>query len=76
MKALGLLDDPLPLPRPQLKALHQALKALGAATGEALGPAFVRLGGGYLVLAPWRGHEAVALVEPEALDPFLKALSG
>lgn len=76
VKALGLLDDPLPLPRPQLKALHQALKALGAATGEALGPALVRLGGGYLVLAPWRGHEAVALVEPEALDPFLKALSG
>ena len=59
-----------------LKALHQALKALEAATGEALGPALVRLGGSYLVLAPWRGHEAVALVEPEALDPFLKALSG
>lgn len=76
VKALGLLDDPLPLPRPQLKALHQALKALEAATGEALGPALVRLGGSYLVLAPWRGHEAVALVEPEALDPFLKALSG
>ena len=51
-------------------------KALEAATGEALGPALVRLGGSYLVLAPWRGHEAVALVEPEALDPFLKALSG
>ena len=76
VKALGLLDDPHPLPRPQLKALHQALKALEAATGEALGPALVRLGGSYLVLAPWRGHEAVALVEPEALDPFLKALSG
>ena len=76
VKALGLLDDPLPLPRPQLKALHQALKALEAATGEALGPALVRLGGSYLVLAPWRGHEAVALVGPEALDPFLKALSG
>ena len=76
VKALGLLDDPLPLPRPQLKALHQALKALEAATGEALGPALVCLGGSYLVLAPWRGHEAVALVEPEALDPFLKALSG
>ena len=76
VKALGLLDDPLPLPRPQLKALHQALKALEAAPGEALGPALVRLGGSYLVLAPWRGHEAVALVEPEALDPFLKALSG
>jgi len=76
VKALGLLDDPPPLPRPQLKALHQALKALEAATGEALGPALVRLGGSYLVLAPWRGHEAVALVEPEALDPFLKALSG
>ena len=76
VKALGLLDYPLPLPRPQLKALHQALKALEAATGEALGPALVRLGGSYLVLAPWRGHEAVALVEPEALDPFLKALSG
>ena len=76
VKALGLLDDPLPLPRPQLKALPQALKALEAATGEALGPALVRLGGSYLVLAPWRGHEAVALVEPEALDPFLKALSG
>jgi len=76
VKALGLLDDPLPPPPPQLKALHQALKALEAATGEALGPALVRLGGSYLVLAPWRGHEAVALVEPEALDPFLKALSG
>mgnify|MGYP003417776204 CR=1 FL=1 len=76
MKALGLLDDPLPLPPPPPKAPHQAPKAPGAATGAALGPALVRLGGSYLVLAPWRGHEAVALVEPEALDPFLKALSG
>ena len=46
------------------KIAAAVLKALEAATGEALGPALVRLGGSYLVLAPWRGHEAVALVEP------------